>query len=110
MKFIIHLLVDSFAVWLVSAILPGVSVKSFGTAIWVAILIGIINATLGWILRILAFPFNWLTLGLVNFIITVLMIMLVDKLVKGFEIKSFWWAVVFAILISVVNNIVFWIF
>ncbi|MBO9699123.1 MAG: phage holin family protein [Sporocytophaga sp.] len=110
MHFIIHLLVDAFAVWLVSAILPGVSVKSFGTALWVAILLGLINATLGWLLKFLAFPLNWLTLGLVNFIISVFMIMLVDKLVKGFEIKNFWWAVIFAILISVVNNIVFWIF
>lgn len=110
MHFIIHLLVDAFAIWLVSAILPGVSIKNFSTAFWVAILLAIINATIGWVLKLLAFPFNWLTLGLVNFIISVLMIMLVDKLVKGFEIKGFWWAVVFAILISVVNNIVFWIF
>jgi putative membrane protein len=110
MGFIIDLLINAFAVWLAAKILPGVSVKNYGYALWVAILLGLVNATIGRLLKFLAFPFNWLTLGLVNFIISVLMIMLVDKLVKGFEVKSFWWAVLFAILLSIVNNILFWIF
>jgi putative membrane protein len=110
MEWIINLLVTGFAIWLAALILPGVSVRGFGAALWVAILLAIINATLGWLLRFITTPLNWLTLGLVHFIINVLMILLVDKLVSRFHIRNFWWAVIFAILISIITNIINWIF
>lgn len=110
MEWIINLLVTGFAIWLAALILPGVSVKGFGAALWVAILLAIINATLGWILRFITTPLNWLTLGLVHFIINVLMILLVDKLVRKFHIRNFWWAVLLAILVSIITNVINWIF
>lgn len=109
MSLIINILVTGFSVWLASAILPGVTVKNFLTAIWVGILIGIVTATLGYILKFITFPLNWLTLGLVHFLINVLMIILVDKVVKGFHIRSFWWAILFALIIAAINAIVYWI-
>lgn len=109
MGLILNVLVTGFAVWLASAILPGVTVRNFLTAIWVGLLIGLITATLGFILKFITFPINWITLGLIHFLINVLMIMLVDKIVKGFQIKSFGWAILFALLIAAINGLVYWI-
>lgn len=110
MEWLINLLITGFAIWLAAVILPGVTVRNFVIALWVALLLAIINATLGWLLRFITAPLNWLTLGLVHFIINVLMILLVDKIVKGFHIRNFWWAVLFAILISIITSVIQWIF
>lgn len=109
MGWIINLLVTAIAVWAGAALLPGVSIKNFKTAIWVSILFAVINATLGAILRFLSTPLNWLTLGLLHFVITVLMIMLVDKLVGNFKIQNFWWAAALAIIVSIASSLVGWI-
>lgn len=103
---IIDLLITALVILGVAYILPGVHLKSFKTAIWVAILIAIVDATVGGILRFLAWPFNWLTFGLLYFVIYVVAIMLVDKLVSKFKIDSFWWAVAFAIVLSIVGNVI----
>ena len=109
MELLIHLLSIAVAVWLGAMILPGVTVKSFGSAVWVAILLALVNATVGWLLRLITIPFNWITFGLVHFIISVLMIMLVDKLVGKFSVKNFWWAVGLALFITVFTGLVEWI-
>ena len=98
-EFLISLLVTAVAVFAAAYILPGVTVKNFKTALIVALLLAIANATLGALL-------NFITFGILSFIVTILMIMLVDKLVSGFEIKNFWWAVLFAIIIAVINYVV----
>lgn len=110
MEWLINLLITGFAIWLAAVILPGVTIKNFLTALWVALLLALVNATLGWILRFVTTPLNWITLGLVHFIINVLMILLVDKFVRGFNIRNFWWAVLFAILISIITTVLHWIF
>lgn len=84
-------------------LVPGVIVDSYRTAIVVAIVLALVNGFIGSILRLLTLPLNILTLGLVSFIITVLMIMLVDSLVDGFETGGFLATAVFAIILSLVN-------
>src|SRR5687768_11277376 len=98
MDFIISLLVNAVVVIIAAYILPGVTVRNFTSALIVALLLAIANATLGALL-------NFVTFGILNFIVSVLMIMLVDKLVSGFEIKNFWWAVAFALVMAVVNYV-----
>ena len=105
-SWIIDLLITGVAILFLAYILPGIHIKSYKTAIWVALLISIVDATIGAILRFLAWPFNWLTFGLLYFIIYVFMIMLVDKLVTNFKIDGFWWAVIFAILLSILGGLV----
>jgi putative membrane protein len=103
---IIDLLITALVILGAAYILPGVHIKSFKTAIWVAILIAIVDATVGGILRILAWPFNWLTFGLLYFVIYVIAIMLVDKLVSNFKIDGFWWAVIFAVVLSIAGGFI----
>ena len=73
MRLIIEILLMGAAVAIAAYLLPGVTVENFWSAIVAGSLIALANATIGMILRILTFPINFLTLGLMSFIITVLM-------------------------------------
>lgn len=108
MEFVVNTLVSGIAVAISSYILSGVKVRSILTAFWVAFLLAIVNATIGAVLKFVAFPITFITLGLFSFVINVLMIMLVDKIVPGFEIKNFWWAVLFAILLAIITTVFNW--
>ncbi len=103
MHFIIDLLLTGLAVFLAAYILPGVEVSGFWSALLAGILIGLVNATLGTILRIFTLPLNILTLGLVSFIITVLMIMLVSSMMSGFTVTGFLPAALFAIVTALIQ-------
>ena len=103
MGIIINLLLSSIAVIISAYILPGVHVANFLTAVVVAIVLGIINAVIKPVLLILTLPINILTLGIFTFIINGLLILLVSSLVQGFRVDNFWWAVLFSIILSIVN-------
>ena len=105
MKTIIEILLMGFAFYLGAKLVPGVSISGFGTAIIAAILIALANATIGFILRLLTFPINFLTLGLMSFIITVLMILLVDGIMSGFNTSGFFAAAILAIVVALIKAI-----
>ena len=81
-------------------LIPGVQIEGFWNALLAAVLIAIVNTFIGGILRILTFPINFLTLGLMSFVITVLMISLVDAMMSSFNISGFWVTVLFAIILA----------
>ncbi|MFD1771273.1 phage holin family protein [Sphingobacterium suaedae] len=106
MRFIISLLITGVVIAVASYIVPGAHVAGFGWAIITGLVIGLVNAIVGGILRIFTFPLNWLTFGLVSFIITVLMIMLADNLMGNkFDVSGFWTAALFAIVVAVIEMI-----
>jgi len=105
MRVIVEILLMGLAVYLGAKLVPGVSINGFGTAIIAAILIALANATIGFILRLLTFPINFLTLGLMSFIITVLMILLVDNLMSGFNTTGFWAAAFLAIVVALIKAV-----
>ena len=105
MRLIVEILLMGLAVLLGAYIVPGVAVDGYGTAIIAAILIALTNATIGFILRVLTFPINFLTLGLVSFIISVLMILLVDNLMSGFNTTGFWAAAFLAIVVALIKAV-----
>lgn len=105
MRFIIEILLMGLAMLIGSHIVPGVHVDGYGTAIIAAVLIALANATIGFILRLLTFPINFLTLGLMSFIITVLMILLVDSAMTGFNTTGFFAAAILAIVVAVIKAI-----
>lgn len=103
MRLIIEILLMGAAVAIAAYLLPGVSVSGFWSAIVAGVLIAVANATIGTILRIFTFPINFLTLGLVSFIITVLMVLLVDHLMDDFNTQGFFSALIFAIVLALVQ-------
>ena len=107
MEFIVNLLVSAGVLLLLEYIIPQIRVKSFGTALWVAFLIAVFNATIGILLR---FPLNLVSLFLLQFvvrlIVTAIIIKIVDKLVGNFEVKGFWPALIIAIALAIAGTIV----
>lgn len=103
MKFIAELLLMGLAMLIGCYLVPGVSVDGFWAALIAAVLIALANATIGFVLRIFTFPLNFLTLGLVSFIISVLMVLLVDHWMASFNTSGFLSATVLALVVSVVR-------
>ena len=84
-----------------SYILPGVSVSGFWAALMTALVLGVINVVIKPILLFLTLPINILTLGVFTFVINALLILLVSVIVPGFSVVSFWWALLFSIVITI---------
>lgn len=103
MKFILQVLLMGLTFFIAAKIVPGVSIDGFWNAVLAAVLIALANATIGLILRIMTLPLNFLTLGLVSFIISVLMILLVDNLMDSFSTTGFLSAAFLAIVLAIVN-------
>jgi putative membrane protein len=102
-EFLINILISGLAVFIASYILPGVTLDNFLTAIFVGLLLGIINVVIKPILILLTLPITLITLGLFTFIINALMVILVDALITGFSVNNFWTAIVFSLVLSLVN-------
>lgn len=105
MKFIINLVLMAVAIMIAAYIIPGVHIGGFWNALLAGLLISFVNTFIGGILRIFTFPINILTFGLMSFIITVLMIMLVDAMMSSFSISNFWVTALFAIVLAVIKTL-----
>lgn len=105
MKILVHWFLSAVAVWLVSEIVPGFNVASLGSALIAAVVIGLVNATLGLVLKIVTLPFTVVTLGLVWIVINALMLMVASQFVPGFAISGFLAAFFGAIVLSIVNMV-----
>lgn len=105
MNILINLLISGLAVFITAYLLPGSHVDSFFTALIVALVLGIANAVIKPILFILTLPITVLTLGLFTLVINALMIELASWLVKGFRIDNFLWALLFSLVLSLINSI-----
>ena len=102
LKLLLQWLFSAIALLIVSRLVPGFVVRGIGPALVAAIVIGLLNATLGLLLKIVTFPLSILTLGLFLLVINGMMILLASSVVRGFNvygiIPAFWGAVVLAIL------------
>lgn len=103
MGFLLKLLVSSLAVFFGAYILDGVYLDGFPTAILVALLMGFLNAFLRPILVILTIPITLLTFGLFLLVINAAIILLADYALTGFAVDSFFTAVLFSIIVSVIT-------
>jgi putative membrane protein len=102
---IIHWLLSGVALFIVAKILPGIEVDSLGAALIAALVIGLVSATLGLILKILLLPFIIITLGIVYFLVNGLMLKLASEFVPGFRVNGCLPAVVGSILLSAVDYV-----
>ena len=100
---IIHWLVSGLALLVVSRILPGIEIEGFGAALIAALVIGLVTATVGVILKIVLLPFILLSLGLIYFLINGLMLKLASELVPGFRVVGCLPAVLGSILLTIVD-------
>ncbi|NBW70820.1 MAG: phage holin family protein [Bacteroidetes bacterium] len=100
----VEFLVLSVAVFISARLLDGVEIRSFMTALGVALGISLVNVIIKPILVILSLPVIILSLGLFILFINAALILLIDKFVDGLRIRSFSWALIFSLLISVIST------
>ena len=93
-------LVSALALWLVARIVPGIEVRDFGAALIAAIVIALVNAVIGPILRFISWPLTILTLGLFRLVINALLLMLAAMIAPGFRVRGFLNAVIGALLLT----------
>jgi len=103
MKLLLNWLLSTLALLLVAKIVPGFLIAGFGAALLASIVVGFVNATLGFILKILTFPLTIVTIGLFWFVINALMLKLAAAVVPGFTINGFLPAFIGAIVLSIIN-------
>ncbi|SHF84053.1 putative membrane protein [Flavobacterium segetis] len=105
MKLLIKILVTAILVIIIANIMPGVHVATFTTALFVAIVLGLLNIFIKPILVIFTLPVTILTLGLFLLVINALIILLCTNIVGGFSVDSFWTALLFSIILSLSQSL-----
>lgn len=112
MRFLLRVLFTAVAIWLVTLFVEGVDIVSFGEAWWevalttvgVALVFALVNATIGNIIRIVAFPLYILTLGIVALFVNALLLMIVHWISEavgyGLQVDGFWWGMLAAVCIA----------
>ena len=110
LRMLLHWFVTALAVWITSRVVTGFYVDGAAAALIAAIVIGLVNATLGLFLKIITFPLTILTLGLFLLVINGVMILVASAFVPGFHVvgllPAFWGAVVLALLGMLIRAIV----
>ncbi len=105
MSILLNWLISTIAIIISAYILPGIKVPNFTTAFIAALVLGILNAVIRPLLLLLTLPVNILTLGLFTLVINAVIILLVSSLVPEFQVNGFLSALLFAIVLSVINSL-----
>ena len=105
MNLLLRILITGGLVLLIAHFMPGVHVASFTTALIVAVVLGLLNIFIKPILVILTLPVTIVTLGLFLLVINAVIILLCTNIVGGFSVDSFWTALIFSIILSLLQSI-----
>lgn len=96
-------LINSVAIFGTAALLPGITIRSFSTALMAAVVLGLLNAVLKPVLSFFSFPFILLTFGLFSLLINGLVLWICAGILDGFEIRGFGSAILGAIVFSCIS-------
>lgn len=107
---LLQLLVTALAVLAAARIVPGIQVRSFGSAVWFALALTVLNFFLYKLLIFLSFPFILITLGLFLLVINGFLFWLADKLVRGVTVAGFGSAILGSLVTSAVSWAIFFVF
>jgi putative membrane protein len=98
-------LISALSLWITAQIVPGMRINGFGTALIATVVIAVVNATVGLVVKVIAFPLTFLTLGLFLFVINAFLLKLASTVVPGFIVRGFIAALLGSILITVLNEV-----
>ncbi len=108
MDLIINILISAVAFFIGAQLLSGVTVRNFISAIVIAIVVGILNITLGTVLKIITLGI--LSFGVFTLFLDAVLILVADWFLEDFKVKNFWWALGLATIVAIVNGIGHWVF
>ena len=106
LRLFMHWLLSAVCLLLVARVVPGIFVSGLGTALIAAVVIGLVNGTLGVLLKLVTFPLSVLTFGIFWLVINALMLKLAAVFVPGFEVRGFLPAFWGGVILSFLNLIV----
>ena len=107
MNFLLRILITAIVAFGLSAVMKGVYIDTFWTALVFSLILAILNALLKPILIILTLPITIVTFGLFLFVINAIIVWFVGHLVSGFYINSFLWALLFSLLLSLLTSLLY---
>ena len=107
---ILHFLLLAVVIFMLAKSLPGFYIHGFGTAVVVAIVYGLINITLGTVLKLLSIPFIIISVGIFLFFINTFLLWLTDQLIEDFEIEDISTTFIAALVITLSDTLLGWIF
>ena len=107
MKTIIRLILTAFAAFTIANFLDGITITNLNAALYVAIVLGLLRIIVKPILIFLTLPITILTLGLFLFVINTILILMTDFFVEGFYVNGFWTALIFSLLLSGSQSILY---
>lgn len=105
MEIILVWILNAVALLIVAYILPGINVASFGSALIAALVLGLLNTLVKPLLILLTLPITVVTLGLFLLVINALVFWFAGSILKGFQVGGFWWAVIGAIVYSLISGL-----
>lgn len=101
----VRLIVRTLAVFFTAYLVPGVEVDGFTTAIWVAVVLGVLNATVKPLLILLTLPLTLFTMGIFLLVINGIVVVLADRWIDGFALRDFTAAVVMSLVVSALSAV-----
>jgi putative membrane protein len=107
---LIKILINAAALMLGAYLLKGVEIQDFVRALLIAIVLAVLNATLGSFLHWITTPLRWMTLGLFAFVVNAALLLLTAHFMRGFNIRDFWSAFVLAIILSLSTTVMYKLF
>jgi putative membrane protein len=102
-KLLAHWVLSALCLLLVARFVPGFFVRSFGTALIAAVVIGLVNGTIGALLKVVTFPITILTFGVFWLLINALMLKFAALFVPGFQVRGLWPAFWGGVILSLLN-------
>ncbi len=105
MKLITQILVTTLSILIVTYLMPHIHVNSAWDALLLSVVLAGLNMLVRPILVLITLPITILTLGLFLFVVNGINILIADYLMDSFRVDGLWWAVLFSILLTVVNSI-----
>jgi putative membrane protein len=103
MRFLARILLNGIAILVAAYFLPGLTIDGPEAALLAGAILGIVNALVRPVLFVITLPFTLLTLGLFIFVVNAACLALTAWVVPGFHVDGFWWAVIGALLVSIVS-------
>jgi len=109
MRLLIRWLINAIALIVVSRLITGFHVANFTDALIAAAVFGIVNSTLGLMLKVLTFPLTIVTFGLFLIVINAAMLKFAAYIVRGFVVETWGAAFLGAILLSLITAFLHWL-
>lgn len=110
MYMILRWLINALGLLAIGYFVPGIEVNGLYHAMILVIAIGLINSVVGMVLKIITWPVNIITLGVSNLVINAILLYLVSTFIQGFEIQTWWAAVIGAVAYTIITIFSNWLY